>query len=208
MPIRLTHILDQDAHEDDVSQLTLLLQHMPSDGVKQRVIVIGQAPRALHVPDDVEVTKIARRLNWLMTSGPDLKRTLVRHRPDIVHAWGANAATVIGLSWVDQTPMVITVSVPAEARLSRRWWPVEGAGDGRVVVVCPSKIVQIRLVEAGVPLSATKIIEPGVDSSAIKQAKKTIKRADLGLPEKGRVMLTIPPPTRTGGRRTPSPGTS
>ena len=73
-------------------------------------------------------------------------------------------------------------------------------GDNRVMGLCPSKIGQIRLVEGGVSVADTKIIPPGVDSAAIKQAKKSVRRKDLGLPEKGRVMLTTSPPTRTGGQ--------
>ncbi|MHC4795264.1 MAG: glycosyltransferase family 4 protein [Planctomycetota bacterium] len=200
MPVCLTHILDQDATEDTVGQSSFFLHHMPADCVRQKVMVIGRTPPSLIVPSEIELSGIARRFNWLVTSGPDLKRRLAQHQPDIVYAWGVEVASVVGLAWFGRTPIVVTVLDPAEARRPGRWWPGEGADDHRVMVLCPSKLVQIRLVERVVPLSATKVIGPGVDISAIKEAKKTFKRSGLGLPEKGRVMLTISPPTRAGGQ--------
>ncbi|UCD29995.1 MAG: glycosyltransferase [Planctomycetota bacterium] len=189
MAISLTHIVDEAAGEDSVRQLSLLLEHMPAEHVRQRVILIGRKPSVLTLCEGVESIRIGQRMGW-----PDLKKILLRCQTDIVHAWSADTATAMGSVWYGRSPMMVTISDPADARRCKLWW------FHMVNVLCPSKIVQIRLVESGIPVKATRVIRPGVDFSALKQAKNAVSRSNLGLPEKGKVLLTVSPPTRAGGQ--------
>jgi len=231
MAMRLTHVLDEQTHEDGVRLLSLLLQLMPAGRVEQRVIVMGRTPATLRPPPGVEVSRIARRFNWPLAGGPDLRRMLGRHRPDLVHGWGADAAAVAAAVRPGQCPMVTTISDPADAGRSGRWWPGTAAGRNQATghktgaaenlpreqekalvprtagraggagdVLCSSRLVQRRLVQSGIPLEATTVIRPGVDSAAIGRAKQTFRRSDLGLPPEGRVLLTASPPSRAGGQ--------
>ena len=198
MICRLTHIVTEATHEEEVRQLSLLLAVLPRDRVEQRVVVVGREPPVLVVPGGVEVKRLGRRLIWPTAWGADQYRLFGPERCDLVYAWGPAAAG--GILGRCERPVLIATCDPGQAEQCSRWWRSPDDSADRGSVICLSRLVQRRLVETGVPMETTTVIRPGVDFGAIRQAKETVQRADLGLPVEGRVLLTASPPSRVGGQ--------
>ncbi len=175
MPIRLTHVLDEATPEDGVRLLSLLLRLMPAGQIDQRVIVVGREPPMLRVPEGIELTRVGKRFDSAMVSAPDLQRAMRAQRPDVVHTFGAAAAAAAGTvrAAFGGAPVVTTICDPNEAGPSSRWWRSMGGVSGTVDILCPSGIVQRKLVESGIPIEATAVIRPGVDFGEIRRAKET-----------------------------------
>jgi glycosyltransferase involved in cell wall biosynthesis len=68
------------------------------------------------------------------------------------------------------------------------------------MVLCASEFVRRRVIENGVRRDATILVRPGVDGDALAEARRRVRRSDLGLPENGPILLTASPPTRAGGQ--------
>jgi len=215
MPIQLTHVLDENTPEDGVRLLSLLLRLMPETKVQQRVITIGRVPlnRARSASrrsavagegrlSNVESTRISRPFGSPLGSMLELRQTLQHQEPDVVHAFSAAAAAAVGTlrSTFGGPPVVITISDPTDAGFASKWWRSARDLAGAADALCPSKIIQRKLVESGIPMDATAVIRPGVDFGDIRRAKEAIKRPDLGLPLRGKVFTTASPPSREGGQ--------
>ncbi len=200
MAIRLTHILDEDTAEDGVRLLSILLRLMAAGQVQQRLIVIGRMPAGLRVPAEIEVSRIGRRFGLPIAAVYELRGVLARQQPDVIHAFSTAAAAAVGAvrSVFGGAPIVTTISDPADADRTSRWW--RSISSGAVDVLCLSKIIQRKLIESGIPMDATAVIRPAVDFGELREAKERMRRADLGLPPKGPVFLTASPPSRAGGQ--------
>ena len=74
MADRLTHILDEDAPEDGVRQLGLLLERIPASEARQRLVVIGRTPPTLTVPGGVHTVHIGRRFDSPLVTALGLRR--------------------------------------------------------------------------------------------------------------------------------------
>ncbi len=199
MAVRLTHIVDESTDEDGLRLLSLLLASMPRDRVEQRVVVIGRAPTTLAAPEGVQVSRLGRRFKWPVAWLPALQRLFAGKQPDVLYAWGTGATLAVA-GRCDPCPILTIVSDPADAREYSQWWHGAGGDGRRTDVLCSSKLVQRRLVEAGVAIAATAVVRPGVDFAPIARVARTRHRADIGLPPEGRVLLTASPPSRPGGQ--------
>ena len=198
MALRLLHIVDENAAEDGLRLLSLLLHRLPAADVEQAVPVVGPRPPILLIPPETQVHRIGRRLRWGSPSGPDVQRAVRACSPDLIHAWSATANALAWPTCPDPSRISVTLCDPADSALASRWWRTLQESVGGVVV-CSSKLVQRRLVESGVAPGVTVVIRPGVDFGAIRTAKDRVHRQYLGLPEEGRVFLTVSPPSRQGG---------
>jgi glycosyltransferase involved in cell wall biosynthesis len=196
--IRLMHVVDEGAAEDGLRLLSLLLQRLPTAEIAQEVAIVGPPSPALVTPPGTSVHRLGRRPLQGLLSAVDLQRVAAVRHPDLLHAWSGSASALIGLACSDAGRTSVTLSDPAMAQTAGRWWrsretPLKGAA------VCSAKLVQRKLIEAGIPPVTTVVIRPGVDFAAIRAAKEGIKREDLGLPPTGHVILTTSPPSRAGG---------
>jgi len=162
-------------------------------------MVIGQTPSTLMVPPGAEVTRIGARHRWPIAWGRDLRRLLSRSRPHLFYMWGM-PVSVLAAGRRDRLPAAAMLCDPAEARHCGQWYRRAWRPDLAIDLLCSSQTVQRRLVESGIPIDATVVIRPGVDFGAIHQAKEATRRAEIGLPPQGRVLLMPSPPSRAGGQ--------
>lgn len=198
MAVRVVHVMDETTAEDNVRLLSMLWRRMPASRVSQHVIAIGPPPGP-GLPEGVSPTRVGRCLGWPPAAALELRRTLRRHAPQVVLAWSASAAAVVAGAWRPDTPVVVTLCDPADADRSSRWYRSLESAGAQVRLLCASGLVQRRVVEAGIPMSSTAIIRPGVDFGALREARQRLRREDLGLPPDACVLLTPSPPTPAGG---------
>ena len=157
MSVTVTHLLDSQTPEDSARLVSLLLRASSGHRLTQRVLLLGTRPPQLQIPPGVPVEAIAARGGWPLLSLPALRRAIVDHPPHILHALGLRSAASAGmLRWLGiRIPVVTTVSDPHDAPKVARWWQTLQTGGG-FELLCTSRIVQRRLVEAGVPAGATR----------------------------------------------------
>ena len=195
--LRLMHIVDEATAEDGARLLSLLLNRLPVAEIEQEVVAVGRLPAVLAVPAQTPCHRVGQRFGRGFAWGVDIQRLVKARRPDVLHAWSMGAATAAGMA-IAPGRLAVTLCDPAEAHVASRWWR-----SGEIVVggavVCSSRLVQRRLIEAGVKPEATLVIRPGVDFGAIRAAREKPSRAQFGLPPEGRVLLTASPPSREGG---------
>lgn len=196
MAIRLIHLVDEHTGEDAARLCSLLLRKLPATQVSQRLILMGEMPAGLSVPEQVPLARVAKPLIWPFFSATPLQRRLRRESPDAVIAWSGLAYAAAHAVWT--RAMVGVIDDPNGARESSRWLrAVERAG---LELICTNATIQRRLVEAGRPIESTGVIRPAVDFAEIRRARETTTRAKLGLPATGRVMVTTSPASRPGGQ--------
>lgn len=202
MPIRLTHILDEHTPEDALRQVDLLLRQLPADRVRQDVIAVGRMPAVFGPPPGTVVSHISGR--WARQAGQswEWRRVMAEHRPQVLHAWGTAAGTVARQARPAGVPIALAVTDPGEIGDVRCWWPLHNdpGSDRQGTVLCASECVRRQVVSLGVPSNATVLVRPGVDGDELAEARRGVRRSDLGLPETGPVLLTASPPTRAGGQ--------
>jgi len=156
----------------------------------------------LTVPVGVHTAHTGRRFNSPLVTALDIRRLLARQRPDVVLVWSGFAAAAARMSgWTcGGSPMVVIICDPGAAGRWGEWWRSVRAERDSIDLLCLSQTIRRRLVESGVPLSATAVIRPGVDFAAVRRARESFGRGVVGLGPRGRVLLTASPPSRVGGQ--------
>ncbi len=199
--MRLTHVVAENSPAEAATLLSELLASLDQHHARQRVIVWGSPPTGLRIPDNMPSKRVPRRLSWPPAAGRMLRRS--NHLPydsEIVHAWGAAAASMAGYAFDGTLPLLTTLIDPAEARHWCRWWRDLALGSEGGNVVCTSSVLSNRLVAAGVPDRAVSVLPPIIEVSRIAQSGQTVRREELGLSADARVLLTAWPPSRAGGQ--------
>lgn len=198
MSTRLIHILDERTPEDAVRLCSLLLRRLPCGEVTQLVMVMGQRPAGLVVPEGLQVVQIGHPLHFgRILSTARLGHKIAEWRADAVFAYsGMTAAAADGVD--GEVPVVAIVADAGEAEDSSRWI-LSGQG-GPLDTVCLSGTVQRRLVEHGIPMATTAVIRPGVDFAEIRRARECADRLRKELSAPGRILVTQSPPSRGGGQ--------
>lgn len=199
MPNRLMHVVDDRTPEDALRQLSLLLRRLPAE---HRLMITGPLPGGLAVPSDVAVVRVGRGGTLQIGPSGTWRQLLDEYRPHLLHAWGTSAARIVRLTRPEGSPIVLTVTDHAEIDDVAQWWPLDADSMPRpgATVICASEDLRHRLVGAGIPREATAVVRPGIESDEIEQARRMTRRAELGLPEAGRVLVTPSPATRAGGQ--------
>ena len=199
MGLELVHIVDEQTAEDAARLCSLLLHKLPTAEVQQSVVVMGRHPAGLIVPDGIARQQLGRpMLGGRVLSATQLNRKLAELHPNALLAYSGFAAAATA-ACSQRVSMTAIVADPGEVAETSRW--LTGYG-GPIDVVCLSGMVQRRLVERGVPLVATAVIRPGVDFGEIRRARESFDRSGMDLPTegRGRVMVTLSPPSRAGGQ--------
>lgn len=199
MPIRLMHVVDERTPEDALRQLSLLLRRLPAEHC---LMIAEPFPGGLVVPSHVAVVRVGRRGTLQFGPSGASRQLMAEYRPHLLHAWGTSAARIARLARPEGLPIVLTVSDHAEIDDVALWWPLDADSMPRpaATVICASDALRRRLVGAGIPREVTTIVRPGIESDQIERARRVTRRAELGLPEAGRVLVTPSPATRAGGQ--------
>src|SRR5512143_1175663 len=115
------HVVDEATTEDGLRLLSLLLQRLPATELEQEVVAVGPPSPQLAPPPTTPVHRIGHRFGRGMAWGVDIQRVIRDRGPHLVHAWGMAAGALAGMA---SSPgrLSVTVSDPAEARTSGRWW--------------------------------------------------------------------------------------
>ena len=201
MTLTLTHIIAEQSPAAAATLLSELLALPDFRGLRQRVIVWGNMPAGLCIPDGVPYERRPRRFSWPPAAGWMLRRAGGRVvGAEIVHAWGAAASSMAGYAFKGTTPLLTTLVDPAEARPWCRWWRDLAMGPEGGNVICTSAVLADRLAAAGVPDRAVTLLPPVMNPSWMESSGEPLCREDLGLPVDARVLLTPGPPSRAGGQ--------
>jgi glycosyltransferase involved in cell wall biosynthesis len=173
---------------------SLVATGMPREHV--HVCVLGQESPWCHdlrtAGVDVDV------LGWKRLLDPRplfaLRKLIARQRPDVIHAWGQQAAWSLILSGCcGPGALTLSSALPPKRRLSMRecWLP---RNAGRVIAIGQAEADSYRRV--GVPESRLSVVPPGV------KVTETAAPASLkGLPEGARVLLVVGPTAMHKGHR-------
>ncbi len=175
--------------------LSLLATGLPRKHV--RVCVLGQETpwcrdlRAAGVGVDV--------LGWRRFLDPRplfaLRKLIAGDRPDVIHAWGQQAAWSLVLSGCCQPgALVLSSALSPKRRLSlpERWLP---RNAGRVIAIGQAEAEDYR--RLGVPDSRLSVVPPGVKVTETAAPASVWK----GLPDGARVLLLVGPIAMHKGHR-------
>ncbi|RJP38745.1 MAG: glycosyltransferase [Phycisphaerales bacterium] len=199
--MHVLHLLDASGGWQQRVGICHLLDRLGEDHFRQTVC--GLHRRALEAwrpagrPILVTPTRSGPMPLAAMCGNGALRSAMRRHRPDVVHAWGLDAAQRARAVW--NAPLAVTCAEPrlhhAEANAYRaladpRW-------SAPVAFHCLSRQIHRRLVEHGVPLESCVIIRPAVDFTVANRARRGPLRARLGA-RPGDVLVTCPDVVRHG----------
>ena len=195
MSRRVLHVLDASCDPTQLEILRLLVGRMGDMGALHGVCSIAPGPMvelARHRGVAVEPAN-QRFFNWL-NFVPALPALADKHRAEIVHAWGIEAATACAAR-LPKLPLVLTIVDPQAAQLSARWlrsFPHDAT------VAAASQAIRSRLLGAGTSPERIVVIRGPVDFGEINKARKgDLRRTVVG--EGGPVVLLSGPASRAGG---------
>jgi len=197
MAVRVTHVVDEGMAEDGVRMLSLLLRRMPADRVVSRVVVMGRQPAVLEIPDRLRVDRLGGRLGGAASASYALGQCLADRPNEVILAWDAEATAIVNR--LGTVPVAAVVTDPADAARSGKWWRSAADDRGSVDVICTSKFIERRLVEAGIPAEGVAVVRSAIDLDELRDAANAPQRLDLNLPTDGPVLLTPSPPSRRAG---------
>ena len=199
---RICHLFESQAPDETIAASHQLVERLSTERYDHRFIALdgGTAERfdSRAAGNARKIHRIPRRFRLDVTTGPRLRRFLLEHPVDLLHAWGLDAMTIAAGALRGITPIVATLTNPSEDRQWSRWFQAVEM-QGTMAIATPSGIVQRRAIEAGIDPENTVVIRPGVDFHALGEAKRLTTRESLGLPDDARVLLTLQAPTRDGG---------
>jgi len=180
------HLFDESAGWEQRVAVTQLLERLPPDRFPQVLAVTSPAARSALRGLDRPIETFSRLASVAALAGPNLARFAAHRGIDVLHAWGAAAATVART--LSDTPLVVHLFDPCSAARSVKLLRVMAASRG-FAAACSCEIVRRRLVEGGVPFEATVVIRPGVDFAAISRFRRSGLRERLGLSRAHRVII-------------------
>jgi glycosyltransferase involved in cell wall biosynthesis len=207
--LTICHILDKTTGWEQRLAINQLLGRLPSDRFRQIVATFSG-----HLLRDYG--HAAKRARPIAPAGLSFlraglfNRLLSRESVDLVHAWGAGAATAAASSGL---PLVIELFDPQLAQESTRRLrtivnnhagyasrpPHRGDQSNTVGIVCAAELVRRRLIEGGVQPDHCPVIRPGVDFHRINKLRRQPLRETLGISREHRVII-VPPSSRDGGQ--------
>jgi glycosyltransferase involved in cell wall biosynthesis len=135
-------------------------------------------------------------VSWPTPWAPGLTRLLRGRNAAVVHAWGIAATQAAG-ALADETPLTTTALAMRTDQLAR--WVRSANDKAPRAVVCTSQLICRRCLQAGLSPERCVVIRPGVDFAELAAAGRTVRPADLALPDDAPLLLTLPITDRTGG---------
>lgn len=175
--IVLGHLTDASLAWDQRIAITQLIDRLPSDRFTQRVATIGETTRPPLSSFGIETTALPRLGPWAAINGSFVDRFSGVHHIDLWHTWSVSAAAC---AVATGKPVVLDVTNPLlDSRRIRKIRTLAERPHFRVA--CGSQIVRRRLVEGGVPPTATVVVRPGIDFAVINQFRRSHLRKELGI---------------------------
>lgn len=137
------------------------------------------------------------------TTPIELQRVINQRRPHVLHVWSparASMALLAADQWSASSPerggctVVIDVDLSTPVSTLRRLHELRGATPA-VVWACASRLVQRRLIEAGLPPEECLLIRGDADDAPLPRELTALLRKRLGLSEGDCGVLLLPPLT-------------
>lgn len=198
--IRVLHLFDATAGWEHRFAVERLLERLPASDVEQGVAVVDAAARVRLGFESFRCPLFARRFAvGFLHAAPALRRHLERHRIDILHAWGVQAAIVAEMAVPDGSVLVAVTLLDPSVALRNAHFLRTAREPRREPIVCASGTVRQWFVEQGIDSARCVVIRPGVDFSVIHQARSSDLRRRLGLNDRQTLVVTPEPVTPTGG---------
>ncbi|MBN1488299.1 MAG: glycosyltransferase family 4 protein [Phycisphaerae bacterium] len=196
------HLIDESTQEDALTTLAQLLSRMALPDTTHVVGAFG----AVSVPESIarhaRAVRLGDRMGWPFWRAMPLRRVIDSLGLSLVHAWSAVAAGCAQLAAGETCPVLATVCEPPMPRRWGRW--VAAAERFRSLrpptMVFPSQQFRRRALAAGIAMESCGVIQPAVDFAAINEARRSTTRASLGIRTDGPILLTVMPPTGSGGQ--------
>ena len=194
---RVAHLFDGSAGWEQRVGVSQLLRRLPPDRYVSHVAGIDPSVPALLRPTD-RIVEILPHFSALRTlAAPAISRFMGRKRPDLIHAWGVDAAAAARAATT--APLILQLYDPAVAKRDvRRLRTLARAGN--FMAACSCETVRRRLVEGGFPHQLSVVIRPGVDFALINTFRNGPLREELGLSGEDHVVIVPEPVTRKGGQ--------
>lgn len=196
--MRILHLFDGTTPDEALAAARELGARLDGDRFDHQFASLDGAVAGRCHLNGTRMHRVPRRFPHDPTVGPRLRQFVARWDVDLLHAWGLDATITAASALPDAIPTVSTLMSPPAGPKWSRWFRAVG-GAAPAAIACSAGLIHRRLIEGGVPPERCVVIRPGVDFNAIRQAKRDTTRADLGLPANGPVLLTLPPPSRSGG---------
>ena len=196
--MRILHLFDGTTPDEGLAAARELVVRLDGDRFDHQFAALDGAVAGRCKLNGTPLHRVPRRFSHDPTVGPRLRRLVTQCDVDLLHAWGLDATITAASALPDAAPTVSTLMSPPAGPKWSRWFRAVGAA-APAAIACSAGLIHRRLIEGGVPPERCVVIRPGVDFNAIRQAKRSTTRAGLGLPADGPVLLTLPPPTRSGG---------
>ncbi len=193
----ICHLLDADAEWDQRVGLSQLLDRLSLERYAVSLATIDPRKVRLVRLGDRPVKVFARRGRLDAVGAPALSRFVEENGIDLIHAWGAHAASSARAA--TERPLVIELFDPVLARRDIRLIRTLARPRG-FAVICSCEIVRRRLIEGGLPPDLAVVIRPGVDFAQVNVWRRGPLRKELGLSREHTVIIVPEPVTREGGQ--------
>lgn len=195
--MHVLHVLDETCDATTLQVVETLRAKLAESGVPQRIAVCDGATwgNARHFINS-EIHRAEARFSAWAAFSPGLKALGQSQTFDLIHAWGARAASLCA-AMLPGRKLVATVLNPELAdEAGRRLRPAFASA-----VIAGSQVARRRLCERGVPLESVVVIRGPVDFAAINQARNEGVREQLA-PGELPIVLMAGPPSRSGDQYT------
>ncbi|NOX58765.1 MAG: glycosyltransferase [Planctomycetes bacterium] len=198
--MHVLHVFDSTCGWEQRLALTQLLDRLDPKIVETSVASIDPKHTS-RLLEGIEVFPCPRRLSLPTLAAPAIRSLCLQNSCDIIHAWGAPAATASRAALPDSAPIVTTVFDPGLAQPFVRML-LAAQQSGNLAVACSTERVRRRMVEQGIDFDACAVIRPGVNFKTIGAVDRNKVRAELGIPHDSLVAITPDPPSQRGCHRT------
>ena len=199
---KILHLIDESTQEDALMTLAQLLSRVALPDSTHAVGAFGAVSVSESIARHARVVRLGDRMGWPFWRAMPLRQVIDGLGVSLVHAWSAVAAGCAQLVAGETCPVLVTACEPPMPRRWGRW--VAAAERFRSLrpptMVFPSQQFRRRALAAGIATEFCGVIQPAVDFAAINEAQRSTTRASLGIRTDGPILLTVMPPTRSGGQ--------
>jgi len=197
--MRVLHLFDNDWPDLGFGVLNALIESAGRSAVTGVALgaVSGRVPPPYNAAWP-QASRLGFPANNPLAAVPWLRRLRRRTHCDMIHAWGMWPAIITALSGLPSVPLLATVAGPLSGHRQQRWLR-RAVGRRSITVVCFSQFIRDGLERQGVPRPDLCVIRPGMDVQPPSADLRLQQRGRLGLTPGQPVLVTCPPPSRTGG---------
>ena len=197
--MRILHLFDSSAGWEQRVAVRQLLERLPKSDGAQYLATIDRGVEDRMCMNGTPMPLLNRRLGLPALAGSTVRAYARRESIDLIHAWGIDAAAAARTAFPQGKPIAVTVFDPGVTERQVRILKTVGT-PRQFAVVCAAGRVERRLVERGVPRDQCVILRPAVDFTVATAVAKKPAREELGLPQRGTVMVAPELPAEIEGQ--------